>query len=122
MEKPVGTVKATEETEPPPVPAPIAVRNVVASRVETVLSAFTRMKVMAPGFAKVKKFEPAVVAPRLVRALAAVVAPVPPLAILRAWVSERLLAVVVPKVLVPVTPRVVATARLPVKLAAAEIV
>lgn len=122
IEKPVGTVKATDETDPPPVPAPMAVRNVEASRVEMVLSALIRVKVMALGFVRVKKFEPTVVAPKLVRAAAAVVAPVPPLARARAWVSVRLLAVVVPRVVVPVTPSVVATATDPVKFAALEIV
>lgn len=76
--KPVGTEAATDVTDPPPVPAPIAVLKVAASRAETVLSAFTLRNVIALGFVKVKRFEPAVVPPRLVRAAAAVVAPVPP--------------------------------------------
>ena len=62
------------------VPAPMAVLKVAASSAETVLSAFTRKKVMAAGFVRVNKFEPTVVAPKFVRAVAAVVAPVPPLA------------------------------------------
>jgi hypothetical protein len=65
------------------VPAPIAVRKVEASRAETVLSALKRGKVMAEGLTNVKTFPPTVVAPRLVRASAAVEAPVPPSAIAR---------------------------------------
>jgi len=63
------------------VPAPMAVRNVGASNAETVLSALKRGKVIADGSVKVKTLPPMVVAPRLTRALGAVVAPVPPLAI-----------------------------------------
>lgn len=74
-----GMASATLVTEPAPVPAPIAVRNVAASSVETELSAFTRRKVMADGFVSVNRFEPTVVAPRFVRAVAADEAPVPPL-------------------------------------------
>jgi hypothetical protein len=99
--KPVGTVAETEVTDPPPVPAPIAVRKLAASRAETVLSALTRRKLIAPGFVRVKRFEPTVVAPRLVRAPAAVVAPVPPEANGRAWVRVKLLIVVVAKVAPP---------------------
>jgi hypothetical protein len=74
---------ATQLTEPPPVPAPIAVLKVAASRVETVLSALIRRNVIADGLVSVKKFEPTVVAPRLVRAAGAELAPVPPSAIAR---------------------------------------
>jgi hypothetical protein len=62
------------------VPAPIAVRNDAASRAVTVLSALKRGKVMALGFVNVKTFAPTVDAPRLVRAVPASVAPVPPFA------------------------------------------
>src|SRR5690242_3320661 len=78
--RPVEPVTATLVTDPPPVPAPMAVRNVDASRALTLLSAFTRRNVMADGFASVNRFPPTVVAPSPVRAPAAVVAPVPPLA------------------------------------------
>ena len=80
-EEATGEVPVTEVTVPLPVPAPIAVLNVAASRVDTVLSALMRTKVIALGLVRVKKFDPTVVAPRFVRAVAAVVAPVPPLAI-----------------------------------------
>jgi len=72
-------VPPTDVTVPEPVPAPIAVLNVAASRDETVLSAFIRGNVTALGFVNVKKLLPTVVAPKLVLALGAVVAPVPPL-------------------------------------------
>ena len=68
----------TEVTLPPPVPAPIAVRNAAASSAETVLSALKRGNVIAPGLVRVKRFAPMVVAPNAVRAPAASVAPVPP--------------------------------------------
>ena len=71
----------TEVTEPPPAPAPIAVRNAAASRAETVLSALKRGNVTAPGLGMMKMLLPSVVAPSAVRAPAAVVAFVPPLAI-----------------------------------------
>ena len=74
---------ATLVTEPPPVPAPIAVLKVAASRVETVLSALIRRNVIADGLVSVKRFEPTVVAPRLVRAAGAELAPVPPSATAR---------------------------------------
>jgi hypothetical protein len=80
-DKNVGTVAATEVTEPPPLPAPIAVRKEAASKDETVLSALKRGNVTALGLATVKRFAPSVVAPRLVRAADAVVAAVPPRAI-----------------------------------------
>ena len=75
-------VPPTEVTVPVvlDVPAPIAVRNAAASRLLTVLSALMRGKLIAATFVSVNRFEPSVVAPRLVRAAAAVVAPVPPLA------------------------------------------
>jgi hypothetical protein len=72
---------ATDVTDPVPVPAPMAVLNVAASSVETELSALMRAKVMELGLGSVKKLDPTVVAPKLVRAVAAVIAPVPPLAI-----------------------------------------
>ena len=62
------------------VPAPIAVRNAAASRLLTVLSALNLGKEIAATFVTVNKLAPKVVAPRLVRAAAAAVAPVPPLA------------------------------------------
>ena len=74
-------VPETEVTEPPPVPAPIAVLKVAASRADTVLSALILGKVIADGLVSVKKFEPTVLAPIPVRAVACVVPPVPPLAI-----------------------------------------
>ena len=90
-DKNAGTVAATDVTVPPPVPAPIAVRKSAAFKDETVLSALKRGNVTADGLATVKRFAPSVVAPRLVLAAAAVVAPVPPLAI--ASVAERPAAV-----------------------------
>ena len=62
------------------VPAPIAVLNDAAVNVDTVLSALICGKVIAVGFASVKKFAPTVVAPRPDLPPAAVEAPVPPLA------------------------------------------
>ncbi|MCB9817363.1 hypothetical protein H6795_02355 [Candidatus Nomurabacteria bacterium] len=62
------------------VPAPIAVLKLAASRAETVLSALTLRNVMALGLVRVNRLPPTVVAPRLVRAPAAVDEPVPPLA------------------------------------------
>lgn len=73
-----GEEAVTLVTVPLPVPAPMAVLNVVASNVETELSALMRTKVIALGFASVKKLEPTVVAPKFVRAPAAVEAPDPP--------------------------------------------
>jgi hypothetical protein len=73
------------------VPAPMAVRNESASSDETVLSALNLGNAIAATFASVYKFPPRVVAPRLVLAAAAVVAPVPPLAI--ATVPDTLAAV-----------------------------
>jgi hypothetical protein len=77
--------KATDVTVPVVelVPAPIAVRNVAASRVLTVLSAFTLRNVIAEGLVSVNRLPPTVVAPKFVRAPAASVAPVPPLATVR---------------------------------------
>ena len=60
------------------VPAPIAVRNVAASNVLTLLSALTRKNVTAPGLASVNKLPPTVVAPKLVRPVAAVKPEAPP--------------------------------------------
>jgi len=60
------------------VPAPIAVLKLAASRAETVLSALTLRNVMALGLVRVNRLPPTVVAPRLVRAPAAVDEPVPP--------------------------------------------
>lgn len=67
--RPVGTLIPTLVTVPvvEEVPAPIAVRKVDASSVDTVLSALIRGKVTALGLVRVKKLAPAVVAPRLVR-------------------------------------------------------
>ena len=62
------------------VPAPIAERNVAASKDDTVLSALKRGNVTALGFVIVKRLLPRVVAPRLVRAPGAVEDAVPPLA------------------------------------------
>ncbi len=73
-------VPATEVTEPPPVPAPMAVRKSDALKDETVLSALKRGNVTALGLLIVKRLPPSVVAPKLVRAVAAVVPPEPPLA------------------------------------------
>ena len=63
------------------VPAPIALRNVAASRADTVLSALKRGNVIADGLTRVNTLAPTVVAPSDVRAADGVVAPVPPLAI-----------------------------------------
>lgn len=65
IESPVGTVIATDVTEP--VPAPIAVRKEAASSEETVLSALKRGKAIAATFVIVNRFEPRVVAPKEVR-------------------------------------------------------
>ena len=63
------------------VPAPIAVLKSDAERDETVLSELKRGKVIALGLAMVNTLAPSVVAPRAVRAVAAVLDPVPPFAI-----------------------------------------
>ena len=81
MDKKDGTVADTLVTVPLPVPAPIAVLKFVASKAVTVLSALNRGKVIALGLVSVNKLLPTVVAPKLVLAAGAVVAPVPPLAI-----------------------------------------
>jgi hypothetical protein len=78
--KKVGTVIATEVTLPAPDPAPIAVLKSAAFNALTVLSALNRGKVIALGFVNVNTLPPTVVAPRLVLAIPADVAPVPPLA------------------------------------------
>ena len=68
---------------PFPVPAPIAVLNAAASKADTVLSEKLTLKNLSlvVTFGNINKFAPTVVAPRLVLAFAAVVAPVPPFAI-----------------------------------------
>jgi hypothetical protein len=71
-------VPATEVTEPPPLPAPIAVLNVAASIVVTVLSALICMNVTALGLASVNRLPPTVVAPNPVLPVEADVPPVPP--------------------------------------------
>ena len=53
------------------VPAPMAVRKSAADRALTVLSALNLGKVIAPGLVNVKTLAPTVVAPRLVRPVAA---------------------------------------------------
>ena len=73
-------VPATEVTEPPPEPAPMAVRKSAALKDETVLSALNRGNVTALGLLMMNRFAPSVVAPKFVRAVAAVVAAEPPLA------------------------------------------
>ena len=73
-------VPATEETDPPPVPAPMAVRKSAALKDDTVLSALNRGNVTALGLLMMNRFAPSVVAPKFVRAVAAVVAAEPPLA------------------------------------------
>lgn len=67
------TVPVVEE-----VPAPIAVLNVAASKVDTVLSALIRKKVTADGLVSVNRFEPTVVAPSEVRPVEAVKPVAPP--------------------------------------------
>lgn len=79
-----GAVPVTDVTEPPPLPAPIAVLNAAASNVVTVLSALICINVTALGFANVNRLLPTVVEPKAVRAVEADVAPVPPEAIGRA--------------------------------------
>ena len=76
----IGAVPVTPVTVPLPVPAPMAVLKLAAVSTETVLSALNRGNVMAEGLVKVNKLLPTVVAPKLVRAPAAVVLPVPPFA------------------------------------------
>ena len=66
-----GEVAVTPVTDPLPVPAPIAVRNVAASKALTVLSALNRGNVMADGFVSVNMLPPTVVAPSEVRPVAA---------------------------------------------------
>ena len=60
----VSVNAATDVTEPPPVPAPIAVLNDAASNHETVLFALACKNVIADGFVDVNIFPPTVVAPR----------------------------------------------------------
>lgn len=71
-------VPLTDVTVPLPVPAPMAVRKVAASSVETVLSALIRTKVIALGLGSVKKLPPTVVAPSDVRPVAATRLVAPP--------------------------------------------
>jgi len=106
--RPVGTVIATEVTEPLGSPS-----EEVAIAV-TVLSALIWIRRTALGLAKVKRFEPTVLAPKLVRAPEAVVAPVPPEVIARALDKVRLLMMALPVVLL--LARVV----VPVKVGPAE--
>ena len=80
-------VPATEVTEPPPEPAPMAVRKSAAFKDETVLSALNRGNVTALGLLMMNRFAPSVVAPKFVRAPEAVVAPDPPCATLSAVVN-----------------------------------
>ena len=91
------------------VPAPMAVRKAAASSVLTLLSALICIKRMALGLVSVNKFPPTVVAPRLVRAPAAVVAPVPPLATAMA-VPFQVPLVIVPKVVMLLLPAQVLSA------------
>jgi hypothetical protein len=63
------------------VPAPMAVRKSDAFKDEIVLSALNLGKAIAATLVMVNKLPPRVVAPKLVRAAEAEVAPVPPLAI-----------------------------------------
>jgi hypothetical protein len=60
------------------VPAPIAVLNVVASKVDTLLSAFNLGNVIAEGLVRVNKLPPTVVAPRDVLPVEAVRPVAPP--------------------------------------------
>lgn len=93
------------------VPAPMAVRNDAASNDDTVLSALNRGNAIAATFASVYRFPPRVVAPRFVRAVAAVVAPVPPLATAKvpANVIVPLVVIGPPLVVKPVVPPDTAT-------------
>ncbi len=68
--KMLGKLKLTFVTVPLPVPAPIAVLKAELFSVETELSAFILMKVMALGFVRVNKFAPTVVAPNATLAAA----------------------------------------------------
>ena len=76
----IGAVVAILVTEPPPVPAPIAVLKSDADNALTVLLAFILINLIALGFVSVNKLPPTVVAPKFVIAAAAVDAPVPPFA------------------------------------------
>ena len=114
-------VPPTEVTVP--APAPIAVLNEDASNAYTVLSALTLKNVIADGFVRVNRLAPAVVAPKLVLAPAAVVDPVPPFA--TATVPVTLAAV--PSILViPVNAKLagallIATAVVPICIVCAEV-
>ena len=72
-ETPLAVVTETEVTVPAvdDVPAPMAVRKVAASRVDTLLSALIRIKVIADGFVSVNTLDPTVVAPKEVLPVAA---------------------------------------------------
>jgi hypothetical protein len=104
--------RATLVTVPLPVPAPIAERNVAASKVDTVLSALNLGNVTALGLVSVKRLPPTVVAPRLVLAPEAEVDPVPPL--IRGKAVDRLSALAVS--VVPLNVRFVDPAALPAEL------
>lgn len=108
-------VPATDVTEPPPVPAPIAVLKAEADKDETVLSALNCGNVTAPGLLIVNRLAPSVVAPKFVRAPEAVVEPDPPFATGRVPVTlvARFTKVVD---VVPVPP--LATGKVPVTLVA----
>jgi hypothetical protein len=73
----------TQVTVPELELAPIAVRKSAAESADTVLSALIRRNVIAEGLVRVNKLPPTVVAPRLVRAVGASEAPVPPSATAR---------------------------------------
>ena len=131
----IPPVNPTEVTVPFPVPAPISVLKSAALLAVTVLSAFTRKNVIAPGFVKVNKLEPTVVAPISVLKFAAVCA----VTVLSAFILRNLIAlglvrvkrleptVVAPKfvlafgaVVAPVPPLPIAT--VPVTFAAVPVV
>ena len=102
-----------------PVVSLSAMPKVEVATAETVLSAFMRRKESVPGLVSVKMFEPTVVAPRLVRAPAAVLAPVPPDVNARALMMFKVVMVeeemvVVEKVEVPEKVEVFEMAREPV--------
>ena len=98
----IPPVKETLVTVPLPVPAPIAVRKAASVRADTVLSALNRGNVIADGLVNVKTLPPTVVAPRAVRAKAAVLDPVPPCAMLRGVVRP------VSEVISPLAPETAA--------------
>jgi hypothetical protein len=85
------------------VPAPMAVLKLAASSVLTELSALILINVTALGLVRVNRLPPTVVAPKLVRAPLAVVAPVPPLATAIAVPFQTPL-LIVPKVVMLLLP------------------